>query len=178
MISLLTFCQDHPHTQIPVTAATNKDLQRRLLSLLPRTYWRLRNVVDAKLDPMGLSSGQWRPLLLLNDATEPMTQVQIARALSLESPTVARLLDRLVERGWVVRRNCPRDRRAHRVELTPAARAVCADIEKVLEQLRASVLVDFSRDDLVQAMALLDRLHDRLGVLEEAGIQSQASKKR
>lgn len=161
-----------------MNVTTTKDLQRRLLSLLPRTYWRLRNVVDAQLEPMGLSSGQWRPLLLLNDAPEPMTQVQIARALSLESPTVARLVDRLVEKGWVVRRDCPLDRRAHRVELTPAARALCADIEKVLERLRASVLVDFDRGDLERAMTLLDSLHDRLGVLEQAGIQSQASKKR
>jgi DNA-binding MarR family transcriptional regulator len=98
-----------------------KDLQRRFLSLLPRNYWRLRSVIESHMEPMGLSSAQWRPLLLLNDASGPMTQVQIARALGLESPTVVRLLDRLVEKGWVQRRNCPGDRRAYHVELTEAA---------------------------------------------------------
>lgn len=83
--------------------ASAHELQRRLLGLLPPTYWLLRKLVDARLEPMGLSSAQWRPLLLLYGAITPMTQVQIARALGLESPTLVRLLDRLVRKGWVHR---------------------------------------------------------------------------
>lgn len=150
-------------------SATVPELQRRLLSLLPRNYWLLRNVIDARMEPMGLSSAQWRPLLLLHGAVGPMTQVQIARALGLESPTVVRLLDRLVEKGWVHRRNCPGDRRAYHVELTVAAHALCADIEQVLTELRASVLADISRADLMQAVDMMERVQDRLGALDDAG---------
>ncbi len=148
---------------------TVPELQRRVLSLLPRNYWLLRNVIDERMEPMGLSSAQWRPLLLLDSAASPMTQVQIARALGLESPTVVRLLDRLVEKGWVTRRNCPGDRRAYHVELTDSARALCADIEQVLTELRASVLADFSRADLLQAVDLMVRIQDRLVALDAAG---------
>jgi MarR family transcriptional regulator, transcriptional regulator for hemolysin len=161
-----------------VTAPTVPESQRRLLSLLPRNYWRLRNVIDAHLEPLGLSSGQWRPLLLLNDAPGPMTQVQIARALGLESPTVVRLLDRLTEKGWILRRNCPGDRRAYHVELTDSARRLCTDIEKILMRLRATVLADFSRVDLEQAVAFMERIQARLEALDEGGIQVQARRKR
>ncbi|MGH8516071.1 MAG: MarR family winged helix-turn-helix transcriptional regulator [Panacagrimonas sp.] len=161
-----------------MTAPTVPHSQRRLLSLLPRNYWRLRNVIDAHLEPMGLSSGQWRPLLLLNDAQGPMTQVQLARALGLESPTVVRLLDRLTDKGWILRRNCPGDRRAYHVELTDSARHLCADIEKVLTRLRAAVLADFSKAELEQAVDLMERMQARLESLDEAGIQVQARIKR
>jgi MarR family transcriptional regulator for hemolysin len=149
-----------------------------MLSLLPRNYWRLRNVIDAHLEPMGLSSGQWRPLLLLNDAQGPMTQVQIARALGLESPTVVRLIDRLTEKGWILRRNCPGDRRAYHVELTESARRLCADIEKILMRLRATVLADFTKAELEQAVSFMERIQTRLESLDNIGIQAQARKKR
>lgn len=161
-----------------MTLPTVADSQRRLLLLLPRNYWRLRNVIDAHLEPMGLSSGQWRPLLLLNDAPGPMTQVQIARALGLESPTVVRLLDRLTEKGWILRRSCPGDRRAYHVELTASARSLCADIEKILARLRATVLTDFSKAELEQAVTFMERIQARLDALDEAGIQVEARNKR
>ncbi len=153
--------------------STAPELHRRLLTLVPRNYWLLRSVIDSRLEPMGLSSGQWRPLLLLNDAEAPMTQVQIARKLGLESPTVVRLLDRLMDKGWVHRRNCPGDRRAYHVELTSAARALCADIESVLGEIRAAVLTDFSRADLVQAVDLMERMQERLGALDGPGHSGQ-----
>ncbi|TDU24387.1 MarR family transcriptional regulator for hemolysin [Panacagrimonas perspica] len=168
MISLLTYCQGTYPTGWHVNP-TVPELQRKFLSLLPRNYWLLRNVIDARMEPMGLSSAQWRPLLLLDGASGPMTQVQIARALGLESPTVVRLLDRLVEKGWVHRRNCPGDRRAYHVELTAAARALCADIEKVLTELRASVLAAFSRAELMEAVGLMERIQERMATLDDAG---------
>ena len=140
---------------------------RHFLGLLPKNYWLLRNVVDARLEPMGLSSSQWRPLLLLNDAQEPMTQVQIARALGLESPTVVRLLDRLMEKGWVHRRNCPGDRRAYHVELTPSARALCADIERVLTELRQAILAEIPPADLAHATRVMERVNQRMSELSD-----------
>lgn len=147
------------------------DLQqahRQFFTLLPRNYWLLRNLVDQQLAPMGLSSAQWRPLLLLNAAEGPMTQVQLARALGLESPTVVRLLDRLAEKGWITRSPCPGDRRAYHVELTAPARALCAQIERVLTELRRSVLADVTAEELAQASAVMERVQERLTSLDQS----------
>lgn len=150
-----------------------QDPYRRLLSLLPRNYWLLRAVVDGHLEPMGLSNAQWRPLLLLWEAPRPMTQVQIARALGMESPSLVRLLDRLAGKGWIARRNCPGDRRAYHVELTPSARALCTRIDRTLARLRAAILQDFAQPDLEQAIAIMERLYARLEVLEALGHSGQ-----
>jgi MarR family transcriptional regulator for hemolysin len=141
---------------------------RHFLTLLPRNYWLLRNLVDQRLEPMGLSSAQWRPLLVLNGADGPMTQVQLARVLGLESPTVVRLLDRLGEKGWITRRSCPGDRRAYHLELTAPARALCDQIERVLTTLRREVLMDVSPAELAQASAVMERIQARLTSLDQA----------
>jgi MarR family transcriptional regulator, transcriptional regulator for hemolysin len=141
---------------------------RRFLSLLPRNYWLLRSVIDGHLEPLGLSNAQWRPLLLLWEAREPMTQVQIARALGMESPTLVRLLDRLGDKGWVARHHCPGDRRAYHVALTPAARALCVRIDRVLTRLRAEILRDFTQAELTRTLEVLERLHLRLEGLDGA----------
>jgi MarR family transcriptional regulator, transcriptional regulator for hemolysin len=151
------------------------DLHRQFLTLLPRNYWLLRSVVDRRLEPMGLSSAQWRPLLVLNDAPEPLTQVQLARTLGLEAPTVVRLLDRLVDKGWAQRRNCPHDRRAYRVELTATGKALCAKFEPLLAEMRRDVLGGLSAAELTQAVALMERLNERLTGLD-AGEHSVAGK--
>lgn len=145
---------------------TLTDLHRKFLAVLPRTYWLMRSVVGQRLEPMGLSSAQWRPLLVLNDAPEPMNQVQLARALGLEAPTVVRLLDRLVKKGWVTRRNCEQDRRAYRVELTPSGRALCADIEPALANARRQFLGEFTATELSTTVNLLERLHRHLSALD------------
>lgn len=143
-----------------------QDPHRRLLTLLPRNYWLLRAVIDKSLSPLGLSSAQWRPLLLLYESAEPMTQVQIARSLGMESPTLVRLLDRLTDKGWIARRNCPGDRRAYHVELTPSARNLCARIEHTVSRMRGLILQDLSADEIAQTIAVMERLHTRLEGLE------------
>lgn len=155
--------------------STLPELHRQFLSLLPRNYWLLRGLIGHNLAPMGLSSAQWRPLLVLNDASEPLTQVQLARALGLESPTVVRLLDRLVENGWVQRRNCPQDRRAYRVELTDSGRTLCARIEPVLADARRQYLGEFTAAELGATVALMERLHRHLSAID-AQAHSGASK--
>jgi hypothetical protein len=45
-------------------------------------------------------------------------------------------------------------------------------------RLRATVLADFSRVDLEQAVAFMERIQARLEALDEGGIQVQARRKR
>jgi MarR family transcriptional regulator, transcriptional regulator for hemolysin len=85
-------------------------------------------------------------------------QLDLARALGIESPTLTRHLDNLEQNGLVVRRQSEVDRRAVRVELTEAG-------EEAYQRMRAAV-VAFNRrlqagigpDELQQLDDLLDRL--------------------
>lgn len=133
------------------------------------SYWLMRSTIDARLEPMGLSHALWRPLLALHAADGPMTQTALARALGLESPTLVRLLDRLTEKGWIVRRNCPGDRRAYHVALTPHALGLCADIDREVAAIRQEAIGPIRNTELLAAISVLERVRDRLVAIEAAG---------
>ena len=89
-------------------------------------------------------------------------QLDLARALGIESPTLTRHLDNLEQSGLVVRRQSEADRRAVRVELTEAG-------EEVHERMLAAVIAfnrrlqaGIGRDELEQLEGLLDRLAENV----------------
>jgi MarR family transcriptional regulator for hemolysin len=139
----------------PSAKHPSAELDRRFFALVRDLFWRMRAEADARLEPLGLSHALWRPLLLLQGRSGPITQVDMARELGIESPTVVRLLDRLGAAGLIERCPCPTDRRAWHVELTPLGRSLCAQIEGVLVGLRRDMLADVKPADLKSAVDTL-----------------------
>src|SRR6201996_7285325 len=78
----------------------------------------------------------------------PMTQHAVGTALSLDPSNVVGLLNELEERGLVVRRRDPADRRRHIVELSPQG-----DKELGLANARLSGV----EDDLLRALTIQER---------------------
>lgn len=131
-------------------------------ALLLKDIFRLwRTEIDRRLEPLGLSQAQWQPLLMLYRCGKPMTQAELAVGIDVESPTLVRLLDRLGEKGWIERRPCPGDRRAHHVHLTPQAQRLCEQIGGIVEQTRADLLDGASEAELKRCIELLGRLKQR-----------------
>jgi MarR family transcriptional regulator for hemolysin len=156
----------------------SQDLDFRFVNALRESYWLLRDVIDKRLEPLGLSQARWRPLLCLYLGEAPMTQVQLARMLSLEAPTVVRLLDRLSACGWIVRRSCPDDRRAYHVELTPRARSLCVEIDQIVTQIRRQGLAGVPEHELAIATSVLERARDGYASLLDSGVKTEPSRRR
>src|SRR5919204_3638844 len=75
----------------------------------------------------GGSTPVWLVLLSIVQG-KPGSQLDLARAVGIEGPTLTRHLDGLEEAGLVVRRRDPDDRRAIRVELTEAGERLFAEL--------------------------------------------------
>lgn len=69
---------------------------------------------------MSLTQAQWRTLAYLS-RNEGINQAGLAEVLEVRPMTLARLIDKLQEAGWVERRSNPDDRRACRLYLTGKA---------------------------------------------------------
>jgi MarR family transcriptional regulator, transcriptional regulator for hemolysin len=88
------------------------------------------------------------------------TQLELARAVGIEGPTLTRHLDGLEEAGLVRRQRDPADRRAMRVELTDTG-------EELYRQLRQAVLAFNRRLTEGLSEQELDRLRRTLARLGE-----------
>jgi MarR family transcriptional regulator for hemolysin len=101
----------------------------------------------------------WLVLSSLKSEDWP-TQLELARAVGIEGPTLTRHLDGLEEAGLVVRQRDVQDRRAVRVELTPAG-------ETMFEQLLKAVIAFSGRLTAGIPEEELDRTRRTLARLEE-----------
>lgn len=135
--------------------------EEKIAPLLRDVFWLVRGLLDARLEPLGLSQARWQPILALHRAQQPLTQSALAAELGIESPTLVRMLDRLSADGWLQRKSCPNDRRAYHVVLTDKARDACADIEKEVVRLRAELYGAIDAVELERCVVVLEQIKQR-----------------
>lgn len=128
--------------------------------LLHMTAHNWRTALDRRLRPMGLSRATWMVLAFVRKLDGP-NQTELAEQLSLETPSIVRLIDRL-EREHLVERRTGADRRVKTVHLTPKGEELSAEIWRVAGRLRAELMRDIPLDDVERSMGLLSMLHKRL----------------
>ena len=126
-----------------------------------------RKHFDRRAQRFGLTRAQWRALKAIR-RDEGISQSALADRLELEAIAVGRVIDRLQEAGFVVRRPDPADRRRWRLHLTPKAHAVTDDMEVLAQELRQDSLRDVDARDFEVVQRVLARIHDNLVGLDEA----------
>lgn len=98
------------------------DCSETLMGLLVETHARLARILgDEMEESCGLPLAWYEPMVRLRRSPGGfLTMTRLASEVALTSGGITRLVDRLVEAGYVERRNCPTDRRSVYVSLTPA----------------------------------------------------------
>ena len=91
------------------------------------------------------------------------TQLDLARSLGIEGPTLTRHLDNLTESGLITRVRSDADRRAVRVELTEAGEAAYGRMLGAVIAFNERLQGGLTRDDLRRLDELLSRLADNVG---------------
>ena len=95
--------------------------------------------------------------LLLLEENPGISQNALARLLRIEPPTLAQILNPLVEAGYVQRYDAPNDRRAVALHLTRAGRDLTRTIQAELPGHEAEVLSALSEQDRKTLLDLIDR---------------------
>ena len=121
----------------------------------------LRTYTDHKASQFGITRAQWVVLVRL-DRFEGLKQAELAEMLDLQPITLTRLLDRLCGSGLIERRADPNDRRAKRLFLTPAARALIERLDYLGEELMATALVGVEREAVERMVAQLATVKENL----------------
>ena len=96
--------------------------------------------------------------LMLLDEEGGLSIKQIAELLGRSMSVTSRLVDQLVERGLVSRREDERDRRAKRVAITESGRTLIITLERRRAEAQVAVIEHLSPEeqaDVARAMALL-----------------------
>ncbi|MDB5751763.1 MAG: transcriptional regulator, MarR family [Ramlibacter sp.] len=139
-----------PETYDPEDSAAY--LMRRILACVATE-------VDAALEPRGLTSAQWIPLLKLH-LGHAATVAELARECRLDAGAMTRMVDRLEAKGLVARARSSQDRRVVHLALTEAGSASASQIPAELCKVQNALLQGLSIAEWEQLKGLLHRVLD------------------
>ena len=109
------------------------------------------------LEPMGLQPAHYGVLVQLT-AQEGLSQQQLADAMGVHRNVMVGLIDELEERDLVRRERHPRDRRAHRLQLTDRAHAALAQANAAFDELEDEIFAGFDTREHSRLITLLQRV--------------------
>ena len=145
------------------------DLQRQLIAQVVESSRLLRNYIDNRAKGRRTTRAQWIVLYQLRQQ-EGLSQVDLADVLELQPISLVRLLDRLVEHGFLERRHDPRDRRANRLFLTASGRQLVDDLDSLRDSIASDVLQDIPAKAIETSLETLIDIKERIkGFAESRG---------
>ncbi len=133
------------------------------LARLVRTW---RAVIDNRLKPLGLTQTLWVTLHNISQLPPEQSQIQLAKAIGVEQPSLVRTLDQLEKKGLISRTPCPDDRRAKRITLTDKATPVIQELEGVIKRSREDILQGLSDTEINTMVSLISRLEKNISELQ------------
>ncbi|QKS00330.1 winged helix-turn-helix transcriptional regulator [Sphingomonas sp. CL5.1] len=116
-----------------------------------------RTRFDARARSLGITRAQWRAIYAIS-GNEGSSQRRISELIKVGDVTAGRLIDRLVDNGWVERRADIADRRTHRLYLTPLAGPVLEKLAELGADEDRIALDGVDPAALETALAVLDRV--------------------
>ena len=126
-----------------------------------RTYDRLKMLEDALFDQYNLTAQQYNALRLLKAAhPEKIPTLVLAGQLVSRAPDITRLLDRLVERGYIERERPAENRRSVYIGITTAGLELLGTLANQVRDCHQKQLGHLSQNELSTLTELLAKVRE------------------
>lgn len=160
MASTATTRQDLSSFETHRTGGMTPEIRLTVLLVLVARKW--RSLLDEKLRPSGQSSARMEALSAIMSSPDGSAQVDIARRLRIEGPTLTRMLDALEKDRLVERLPAPGDRRTKQLQVTAAGEGALEEIFALADVFRGRLLEGVDQPTLQGVTAFLEGLLAKL----------------
>ncbi|HMO38429.1 MAG TPA: MarR family transcriptional regulator [Saprospiraceae bacterium] len=130
--------------------------QKAVVNLIFTTNW-LTDHIRTHLKPFGITMQQYNVLRILRGAGKPISTSDIRDRLLDKMADTSRMVDRLCQKGLVIRSVCPGDKRLVDVTLSDAGEALLAKLDQQ-DDAMDKALQRLSETEAEQLSALLDKI--------------------
>jgi DNA-binding MarR family transcriptional regulator len=112
--------------------------------MLRNVHISLLKMIDIEMQQHDLTAMQWRPLLFIYTGKVD-TAAALAKETSMDTGATTRMLDRLQNKGLLIRNRCDQDRRVVHLALTEEGQKICEKIPAGLCKVMNHHLQGFSQ---------------------------------
>lgn len=137
---------DRSSFEIYSQGGTTDDIRLSVSLVLAARRW--RSMLDEHLRTIGQSAARMEAMGAIMNSPSLSAQVDIAKRLRIEGPTMTRMLDTLEKDGLVERLPDPTDRRTKQLRLTPEGVRVLEHIFEIADSLRDRLFDGFSAEEI------------------------------
>ena len=130
-------------------------------SLVTQVARGIRTTLDQRFGELGLTSQQAGVLLHVSGGTT--SPRRLADLLGTDTAGMTRLVDRLVEKGYLHRLPATTDRRTITVELTAAGRKLLPKIKPLFDEVAATITTGIPAAALPAVQEALETMRSNLG---------------
>jgi MarR family transcriptional regulator for hemolysin len=121
----------------------------------------VRSYAEQKVARYGVTRAQWAALAKL-EKREGQTQATLAKAMDMQPITLKRLIDPLCAKDLIERRNDKDDRRAYRLYLKPAGRALAQRLKSVRNEINQQALIHLKPLDAQRVVEQLNAIKENV----------------
>ncbi len=133
-----------------------------LLALMPVYH---KHIFRINRRDTGLEAAQYRVLgVLMKSGSNPISE--IGRTLYISKPYMTVLIDSLMEKGWIERRNDPEDRRVILISITPGGKKHLRQAFEVYKTDVKKLLAGLGSEDIEKLCSSLENLQQIFEKLE------------
>jgi DNA-binding MarR family transcriptional regulator len=134
------------------------EFQKVHINIMFTSSW-LQQKFSGVLKPYGISMQQFNILRILRGMhPEPATIKVLTERMIDKMSNASRLVDKLADKGLVIRTGCDSDRRRVDVQITPTGLQVLEEASAIVQLQMLDAFNNLSESEAIQLNDLLDRL--------------------
>lgn len=142
--------------EIKQTKAFSSKPEELLLSLL-FTSDKIKRVMEDDFKQFGLSQQQYNILRILRGSLETgLPTMEIANRMINKAPNVTRIVDRLIDKGFVCREDSPNDRRQVVVCISEAGLEILGKLDEPIRQRNREILIELTDGKINEIISSLE----------------------
>lgn len=125
--------------------------------LIKLTFMAIRRRIETELRPLGLTPQQSQALHLL-EMTPGATNADMEKQLFIDKSSVTSLVNGMVKRGWVIRRDHAKDARMKQIYLTEKGRDMYEQCSAAVNKAKAPANEQLTMEESLTLQALLSKI--------------------
>jgi DNA-binding MarR family transcriptional regulator len=133
------------------------ELEQCLNFVLTKAQRNIHQLFKAELAPHGVTPGQYAVLRCLWDENA-QTARKLAERLALDGSTITGILDRMEQKGLIIKLTDPKDRRAMQVTLTPQGRKLQEPLSQAIIDANRKALLNLNDTEAEYLKNILEEM--------------------
>lgn len=122
----------------------------------------IKRFIDNQMNPMKINritgSNGWIIAYLRNNTDRAVYQKDLENEFNITRSTASKVVNLMVEKGFIVRESVPEDARLKRLVLTPKAIELSEEMEKNRDAVENQIVKGFSEEELEQFYSYIERI--------------------